>query len=94
MDKVKITFEYNGHLLTLDYGFEAYILHTGIYNELDKKYGFEALMRYKLIATECYLSDINRTPLGSLLDFIANNWESLLELDRYTILEKFYEGEY
>lgn len=74
-------------------GSKAFILHTGIYNEIDKKYGIKALREYTSFVHDCYLADDNHTPLGALADFIANQWSTLKKLGRNEVLEKFYELE-
>jgi len=73
------------------YGSEAYIFHTGVYNDFDKKYGIKNLLRYVALVQNAYLSDSNRTPLGALADFTAENWKAVRRLNRYALLEKFYE---
>ena len=38
----------------------------------------------------CYLRDDNRTPLGALADYIAENWESVRDKPAREVLEDFY----
>lgn len=89
--KLKITIEYENQVFEYQNGYQAYIFDYAIENEFDKKYGFEELKRFVYRVGECYLKDSNPTPLGTLTDFMAQNWESLKELSRYDILDKFYE---
>lgn len=89
--KLKITIEYENQVFEYQNGYQAYIFDYAIENEFDKKYGFEELKRFVYRVGECYLKDSNPTPLGALTDFMAQNWESLKELSRYDILDKFYE---
>ena len=91
-DDAKIEFQviYKGKIYTFDYGSQAYIFHAGIYNDVDKKYSIKTLLSYVDLVHQCYLKDINRTPLGELADYIAVNWKKVKDLDRYNILEKFY----
>ncbi|MBE5734724.1 MAG: hypothetical protein E7347_06770 [Clostridiales bacterium] len=89
--KLKITIEYENQVFEYQNGYQAYIFDYAIENEFDKKYGFEELKRFVYRVGECYLKDSNSTPLGTLTDFMAQNWESLKELSRYDILDKFYE---
>ena len=44
--KIKFEVKYNDKEYTFDYGSEVFIFHTGIYNNMDKKYGLEALLDY------------------------------------------------
>lgn len=89
--KLKITIEYENQVFEYQNDYQAYIFDYAIENEFDKKYGFEELKRFVYRVGECYLKDSNSTPLGTLTDFMAQNWESLKELSRYDILDKFYE---
>ncbi len=93
MDNIKITVAFDNQDYKFDYGSQAYIFHTGIYNDIHKEYGIKALLQYVALVQDCYMSDSNRTPLGSLADYIAENWEELKEYGRYDILEKFYDEE-
>ena len=90
MDNIKIQITYNDKIYAFEYGSEAYIFHTGIYNDIDQEYGIESLLEYVELVHECYLSDSNRTPLGELCDYVAENWSDIKSLDRHGILEKFY----
>ncbi len=95
MDKPKFLIEYKENTYSFEYGSQVYIFHTGIYNEIDIKYGMEELLEYVEFVQECYLKDSNRTPLGSLADYIAENWERVKSLSRFDILEEFYiKGDY
>lgn len=89
--KLKITIEYENQVFEYQDGYHAYIFDYAIENDFDKKYGFEELKRFVYRVGQCYLKDSNPTPLGALTDFMAENWESLKELSRYDILDKFYE---
>ena len=90
MDNIKIQITYNGKIYAFEYGSQAYIFHTGIYNDIDKEYGIDALLEYVAIVHNCYLSDCNCTPLGKLSDYVAEHWNEIKALDRYEILDKFY----
>ena len=58
-------------------GSKAFILHTGIENDIDKKYGMQELRNYVSFVHDCYIADDNATPLGALADFIAAKWKKL-----------------
>ena len=74
-------------------GSKAYIFHTGIYNDIDKKYGIKGLREYVAFVHDCYLADSNKAPLGALADYIAKHWKKIKNKERYDVLEKFYEQE-
>lgn len=93
MNNIQFTVKYNGKTYSFDFGSQAYIFHTGIYNDMDKKYSKKALLQYTMLVQDCYLKDSNRTPLGAFADYVARNWKYVKELDRYEILEKFYREE-
>lgn len=78
---------------TFEYGAQAYIFHTGVYKELDRIYGTETLTDYVELVFDCYLSDMNRTPLGALADFVAENRLRLKDMERKEILIEFYDTE-
>ncbi len=94
MNNIKITIDYKGKTYAFDFGSQAYIFHTGIYNDRDKKYSKKALLEYTALVQDCYLKDSNRTPLGAFADYVARNWKRLKNLDRTDILEKFYTEEF
>ncbi len=95
MNNIQFTVKYNGNSYSFEYGSQVYIFHTGIYNEIDKKYGTNGLLEYVAFVQECYLKDSNRTPLGALGDFIAKYWRTVQKLYVSDVLEKFYlEGDY
>ena len=74
-------------------GSKAYIFHTGIYNDIDKKYGINGLREYVSFVHDCFLADSNKTPLGALADYIATHWKKLKNKGRYDVLEEFYSKE-
>lgn len=88
---VDIQVTYNGKVYKFEFGSEAYIFHTALYNEMDVKYGEDVLLKFVGVVQECYLADDNRTPLGSLADFVAENWEKVKGWSKRRILEEFYE---
>lgn len=90
MDIIKIEITYNDKKYIFEYGSQAYIFHSGIYNDIDTKYGIDCLLDYVALVHKCYLSDCNRTPLGELCDYVAEHWNEMKILDRLEILDKFY----
>lgn len=91
--ELKFNVTYDKHTFTFEYGSQVYIFHSGIYNDMDKKYGIKGLLKYVHFVHECYISDSNRTPLGSLADYIATNWKKVKNKGRYDVLEEFYSKE-
>ena len=93
-EQPKFIVQYRNVEYVFDYGSEVYIFHTGIYNDVHKK-GLGALLNYTHFVHNCYLKDSNRTPLGALADYIAQNWERVRQIDVYDVLDEFYlQGEY
>ena len=88
-DNIEFIVKYNGKTFAFGFGSEAFIFHTGIYNEMEK-YGLKGLLNYVSLVHECYLSDSNRTPLGALADYVAGNWKNVKSMGKYELLEKFY----
>ena len=72
---VEFQVKYKQKTYAFSEGSEAYIFHTGIYNGIDEKYSLETLLEYVSLTQDCYLKDSNRTPLGALADYVAENWE-------------------
>ena len=91
--ELKFTVTYGKHTFTFRQGAEVYIFHTGIYNDIPKKYGIKGLREYTAFVHDCYISDSNRTPLGALADYVATRWKKLKNKGRYDVLEEFYEKE-
>lgn len=95
MTDVKFTVNYKAETYVFDYGVKAYIFHTGIYWELDDKYGLDVLLEYTDYIFDCYISDSNRTPVGALADYIAEHWERYRNVGVRTALDDFYiHGDY
>lgn len=95
MNETKLQFivTYGKRTFTFAQGSKAYIFHTGVYNDIDKKYSIKSLLAYVSFVHDCYLADNNHTPLGALADFIAENWKKLKNKGRYDVLEEFYSKE-
>lgn len=89
-----IQVNYNNKTFNFEFGSEVYIFHTGLYKDMDKKHGIKGLLKYVSKVQECYLSDSNRTPLGELADYVAENWKDMKNTCISEILEQFYENEY
>lgn len=91
MDNIKIIVTYKDKEYNFDFGSQAYIFHTGIYNNMDKRYSVKQLLQYVSLIQTCYLSDNNRTPLGELCDYVAKHWKRIKSMGRYDILDEFYD---
>lgn len=85
---VKVT--YNGVEYPFEFGSQAYVFQTGLYNDIHERYGIKGLLRYVSLVHDCYLSDSNRTPLGEFADFVAARWRKIRKKDRNEILDEFY----
>ena len=88
---MKITIEHENQVFHYEHGYQAYILDYALYHDVDKQYGMDGLKEFVSCASACYLKDGNPTPLGALVDFMAERWQELKDLSRYDILTKFYE---
>ncbi len=88
---MKIIVEYNNKTYEFNDGYYAYIFDYAICNEFDKKYGEDKLLEFINRVKIAYLKDGNATPLGSLTDFMAQNWKKIKDLGTWDILDKFYE---
>ena len=91
MTDIKIQVTYKDNVYAFEYGSQAYIFHTGIYNDVDDRFGIDGLLEYVNKIHECYLSDDNRTPLGELCDYVAEHWKKVRKMSKSKILENFYE---
>jgi len=91
VEKVEIEVKYKNKIYAFDNGYRAYIFHTGVYNNVDAKFGIKGLLDYVSLVVDCYLSDDNLTPLGDLSDFIAQNWKEFKKLHHKDILDMFYD---
>lgn len=83
---------HNGETYAFDHGAQLYIFDYALYWDMDKR-GRNILKTFVYFVYNCYLKDDNATPLGSLTDYIAENWNSIQEkaLGSYDILADFYK---
>ena len=93
-DSIKFQVTYRQKTYAFSSGSEVYIFHAGIYKDMDELYGIDILLKFVELTYDCYISDSNRTPLGSLADYIAENWEQIQELSNKEIFERFYNEEF
>ena len=91
---LQFTVTYGKQTFTFEQGSKLYIFHTGIYNDIDKKYGIKGLRVYVEFVHYCYIDDDNNTPLGALADYVATNWKKLKNKGHRKVLQEFYEKEY
>ena len=89
-NKIEFIVKYKNKEYAFSTGSEAYIFHTGIYNGMDEKHGVKALLDYVALVQSCYLSDNNRTPLGALADYAAENWKRVKRMSDRDIIDRFY----
>ena len=78
---------YNDKAYEFESGTKACIFDAGTSNGVadDKLLDFVEFVHW------LYLKDQNPTPLGHLCDYIAVHWDEVQGLDKWTILENFYE---
>ena len=89
-DNFTVTVTYNGVEYTFEFGSQAYIFQTGLYNDIHKRFGIKGLLEYVVVVHDCYISDSNRTPLGALADYVAEHWRKIRKKGRHEILDEFY----
>ena len=77
---------HNGKIYHFENGSEAFIFDIGTCHEMRDN----QLIAFVSLVYECYLKDINDTPLGKFSDFVAMEWDRLKSLSRYDILTEFY----
>ncbi len=86
---MKITIEHNGKTYEFNGGVQAYIFDVGTLNGVPE----EKLLEYIEFVYWLYIKDDRPTPLGYLADYIAENWDKgVMYLDKWTILEEFYDS--
>ena len=83
---MNIQVTHDGKTYNFENGAEVFIFDIGICHELPDN----QLIAFVSLVYECYLKDINDTPLGKFSDFVAMEWERLKSLSRYDILTEFY----
>ena len=86
--KVKVVF--NNKEYIFENGSEAYIFHTGLYNDFYSNYGIDELLDYVRYVHTCYVNDDNHTPLGAFADYIAEIWESVKKSGYQDMMQFFY----
>ena len=89
MKDIKFQVIYNNKVYSFQFGSQVYIFHTGLYNNM-QRCNEKQLLQYVDFVHECYLRDSNRTPLGALADYVAENWEQVKLQGYYDVLEEFY----
>ena len=83
---MNIQVTHDGKTYNFENGAEVFIFDIGICHEMPDN----QLISYVSLVYECYLKDINDTPLGKFSDFVAMEWDRLKSLSRYDILMEFY----
>ncbi len=83
---MNIQVTHDGKTYNFENGAEVFIFDIGICHELPDN----QLIAFVSLVYECYLKDINDTPLGKFCDFVAMEWDRLKSLSRYDILTEFY----
>lgn len=91
MDKFKVQVIYDGKFYEFNEGLKAYLFQLGIRNAHDKKHGIKALLCYVDIVCSCIHTDINSTSIEDLADFVSRHWRTVRHMDRYELLDYYYE---
>ena len=82
---MNIQVTHDGKTYNFENGAEVFIFDIGICHELPDN----QLIAFVSLVYECYLKDINDTPLGKFSDFVAMEWDRLKSLSLYDILTEF-----
>ena len=90
MEEFAVKVIYKGNTYNFNFASQAYIFQTGIYNDMEDQYGLDELLEYTDFVHACYITDSNRTPLGPLADYIAENWKKVKKQNFYAVLYDFY----
>lgn len=85
---MKVAVEHNGKTYEFPGGAQAYIFDVGTLNGIPE----DKLLKYTEFVYWLYIKDQNPTPLGHLADYIAEHWDEVQGLDKWTILEEFYHS--
>lgn len=84
---MKVTVEHKGKTYEFRNGSEAYIFDIGTLNDFPE----DKLLEYVSFVEWIYSKTDGPTPLGHLCDYIAQHWDEVQELDKWAILDRFYE---
>lgn len=91
MEKLSFHINYNNIIYSYKSGVETMIFEYGVNNDIDRKYGMNALKEYVAKVYNLYLSDSNDyTPICNLCDYVARYWKKLKTKSKYEILDAFY----
>ena len=82
---------FNGEIYPFRTGAHLYIFDCGLFWDMDK-YGIDEFQKYIEFVYNCYLEADDPIPLGSLSDYIAEQWDDIQakDLTIYDVLEKFW----
>ncbi len=89
-DEIKIKVFFQGNEFLFNYGSEAYIFHTALYNGMHQNYCMDEVLRYVGFVHKCYIVDDNRTSLGDLSDYVAQHWRTTRNRSAYDVLKEYY----
>jgi len=89
MTDAKFIVEYKGKQHHFKYGSEVYIFDTLLYNDVTDE---DQILSMVDACHAAYLKDDNRTPLGALADYVAENWDELKKMSASDIISEFYEN--
>lgn len=83
---------FNGEIYQFRTGSHLYIFDCGLFWDMEK-YGMDEFQKYIEFVYNCYLEADGPIPLGSLSDYIAEQWEDIKakDLTIHEVLDKFWK---
>lgn len=82
---------YEGRFFEFDEGLKAHIFHLGLRAGHAKKYGIKSLLYYVEVVSNCYYADSNDPSIEDMAEFISRRWRSVKYMDRYELLDYYYD---
>lgn len=94
MEKIiKIQVIYDGRIYEYDDGLSALIFEYGVRHRLDIKYGKSVIKKYIDLIKSCCHYDCHETPIIDFINYVANYWDCLCDLENYSeVLDRYYES--
>lgn len=91
--KFKIQVVYDDRIYETDDGLSALAIEYAVRYQLEVKFGESVINKYKDLFISCCHYDCNETPIIDLLNYMANYWDCICDLENYSeVLDRFYEN--
>lgn len=91
--KFKIQVIYGDRLYETDDGLSALAFEYAIRHKLEVKFGQSVIYKYIDLVKACCHYDCHETPIIDFLNYVANYWDCLCDLENYSeVLDRFYEN--